>query len=87
MHYLPFIFLSIVTVGLDFPRKPPIIMRQHITDEANARLAFYIPLPAEQAQIPGAPPRPELPDNVVDTPLVRVYNFLRMVFLIGFGYL
>lgn len=77
--------LSILTIGLEFPRKPPVIMKQHITDEANARLAFYLPLPTEQASIPGAPPSPELPENVVDTPLIRVYNFLRMVLFLVLG--
>ena len=54
-------------------------MRQHIANEADGRLAFYLPLPPEQDLPPGVdvPPRPQLPDDVVDAPLVRVFNFLR----------
>ena len=55
-------------------------MKRHIADEADGRLAFYIPLPADQPPPPpGAevPPRPQLPDGLVDAPLVRVFNFLR----------
>jgi mediator of RNA polymerase II transcription subunit 14 len=56
-------------------------MKRHITDEADARLAFFLPIP-DDAVPPGVeiPPRPQLPDGVVDTPLVRVFNFLRMSF-------
>ncbi|KII92020.1 hypothetical protein PLICRDRAFT_103790 [Plicaturopsis crispa FD-325 SS-3] len=76
-----------ITVGGDltgmqeFPREPTGILRRHITDEADARLAFYLPLPADYVQPPGVeiPPRPQLPDGVVDTPLVRVFNFLQMM--------
>lgn len=52
-------------------------MRQHITDEADARLAFYLSLPEDLPPGIEAPPRPKLPDDVVDAPLVRVFNFLR----------
>lgn len=54
-------------------------MKRHITDEADARLAFYLPTPDEPPPLPGIeiPPRPQLPVGVIDTPLVRVYNFLR----------
>lgn len=53
-------------------------MKRHITDEADARLAFYLPLPADTPP-PGVeiPPRPQLPDGVFDAPLIRVFNFLR----------
>lgn len=58
-------------------------MRRHIADEADARLAFYLPPPPpppefanDPAQAP--PERPQLPEGVIDTPLVRVFNFLRM---------
>jgi len=63
----------------EFPRAPAGIMRRHITDEADARLAFYLPLP-DAVQPPGVelPPRPQLPEGVVDAPLIRVFNFLRM---------
>lgn len=51
-------------------------MKRHLTDEADSRLAFYLPMPE---QPPGVelPPRPVLPEGIVDTPLVRLYNFLR----------
>ncbi|KAG6920079.1 hypothetical protein DXG01_010147 [Tephrocybe rancida] len=64
----------------DFPRVPTGIMKRHITDEADARLAFYLPVP-EEAQESSIPPRPMLPPGVIDTPLVRVYNFLQMMSL------
>ena len=53
------------------------MLKRNITDEADARLAFY--LPPDEPPPPGAeaPPRPQLPDGVVDAPLVRVFNFLR----------
>ncbi|TFY60186.1 hypothetical protein EVJ58_g5313 [Rhodofomes roseus] len=65
----------------EFPRKPIGGLKRHITDEADARLAFYLPLPADQALPPEieVPPRPQLPEGVVDAPLVRVFNFLQMM--------
>ncbi|KAA1472975.1 MED14-domain-containing protein [Dentipellis sp. KUC8613] len=65
----------------EFPRKPDGILKRHITDEADARLAFYLPLPQDQPVAPGIepPPRPQLPEGVVDAPLVRLYNFLQMM--------
>lgn len=63
--------------NVEFPRIPSGIIKRHITDEANARLAFYLPMPEVTPPIPDAPPRPQLAPGVVDTPLVRVYNFLR----------
>ncbi|KAJ7874735.1 mediator complex subunit MED14-domain-containing protein [Mycena olivaceomarginata] len=79
----------LITVGGDltdiqnFPRIPTGHMRRHITDEADAQLAFYLPLPADHVPPPGVtfPPRPQLPEGVVDTPLVRVFNFLQMMSL------
>ncbi|KAJ7128933.1 mediator complex subunit MED14-domain-containing protein [Mycena crocata] len=78
----------LITVGgdltgiQDFPRIPAGFMKRHITDEADAQLAFYLPVPADQVP-PGVtlPPRPQLPEGVVDTPLVRVFNFLQMMSL------
>jgi hypothetical protein len=60
-------------------------MKRHIVDEANARLAFYLPLPPEDVPPPGIdiPPRPQLPDGVVDMPLVRLFNFLRTSFCLA----
>lgn len=79
-----FSFLSAAHVIADdvaeFPRKPIGWLKRNITDEADARLAFYLPLPADQPlppELPEAPPRPQLPEGVVDAPLVRVFNFLR----------
>ncbi|EPT02595.1 hypothetical protein FOMPIDRAFT_1035808 [Fomitopsis schrenkii] len=66
----------------EFPRKPIGWLKRNITDEADARLAFYLPLPADQPlspEAPEAPPRPQLPEGVVDAPLVRVFNFLQMM--------
>ncbi|KAJ7072524.1 mediator complex subunit MED14-domain-containing protein [Mycena amicta] len=80
----------LITVGGDltglqeFPRIPTAHMKRHITDEADAQLAYYLPLPEDQpAPAPGVviPPRPKLSDGVVDTPLVRVFNFLQMMSL------
>ncbi|KAI0745059.1 MED14-domain-containing protein [Earliella scabrosa] len=65
----------------EFPRTPSGMLKRNITDEADARLAFY--LPPDEPPPPGAeaPPRPQLPDGVVDAPLVRVFNFLQMMSL------
>lgn len=54
-------------------------MARHITNEADARLAHYLPLLDEPPQLPAAelPPRSRLPEGAIDTPLVRLYNFLR----------
>ncbi|TFK44507.1 mediator complex subunit MED14-domain-containing protein [Crucibulum laeve] len=79
----------LITIGGDvtglqeFPRAPTGIIKRHITDEADARLAFYLPLPEEPAPPAGVeiPSRPHLPEGVVDTPLVRLYNFLQMMSL------
>lgn len=62
-----------------FPRQPQGLLKRHIADEADARLAFYLPIPSDPALPPGVeiPPRPQLPEGVVDAPLVRVFNFLR----------
>lgn len=54
-------------------------MARHITNEADARLAYYLPLPEEPSGVEVLP-RPQLPEGVIDTPLVRLYNFLRMFF-------
>lgn len=65
----------------DFPRRPTDALKQHITEEADSRLAYYLPLPPDPNPIPGfePPPRPQLPPGTVDTPLVRLFNFLRML--------
>ena len=58
----------------EFPRIPAPALRRLITNEADARLTFYL---HEGEPPPGAPPRPTLPENMVDAPLVRLFNFLR----------
>ena len=53
-------------------------MKRLITEEADARLVFYL-RPDEPPPPPGVeiPPRPQLPEGMVDAPLVRVFNFHR----------
>ena len=77
--FIDSIFSLIDSVQPDFPRVPSGVMKRHITDEADMRLAFYLPLPPDEVPPPGIeiPPRPQLPDTVVDAPLVRLFNFLR----------
>ncbi|KAF5386160.1 hypothetical protein D9615_002363 [Tricholomella constricta] len=65
----------------EFPRIPAGVMKRHITDEADARLAFYLPLPEEVQLDSEMPRRPQLPEGVIDTPLVRIFNFLQMMSL------
>jgi hypothetical protein len=71
--------MLIVLFLIEFPRKPTGIIRRHIADEADARLGFYLTLPREQPPPAGEQvgARRRLPGGVVDTPLVRVFNFLR----------
>jgi mediator of RNA polymerase II transcription subunit 14 len=55
------------------------VLKRHITDEADFRMACYVP-PAEPVDLPSGaevPERPKLPEGTVDVPLVRLYNFLR----------
>lgn len=62
------------------------MLKRHITDEADARLGFYLPL--EEKPPEGAlpePKRPQLPEGVVDAPLVRLFNFLRMYCTVQVG--
>lgn len=70
-------YLSGCKLRADFPRQPTGMLNRHITDEANARLRYYIPGLPEPQLPPEAPPKPQLPPNTVDAPLVRVFNFLR----------
>jgi mediator of RNA polymerase II transcription subunit 14 len=51
-------------------------MARYIANEADARLGHYVSL-LEEASSTEIPPRPQLPEGVIDTPLVRLYNFLR----------
>jgi hypothetical protein len=68
-----------VVCNLEFPSEPTGILRRHIADEADLRMACYLPLPdnSESAPNPEDPPRPQLPEGAVDAPLVRLFNFLR----------
>ncbi|KAJ3526719.1 hypothetical protein NMY22_g10058 [Coprinellus aureogranulatus] len=59
----------------EFPKAPTGITKRFITDEADFRLAYYL-LPD-----PETPDARKLPNGVVDTPLVRLYNFLQMMSL------
>ncbi|GJE97389.1 Med14 domain-containing protein [Phanerochaete sordida] len=69
-----------VTGMQDFPRRPSGVLKRHITEEADARLGFYLPQP-ELPPEAIVPERPQLPDGVVDAPLVRLFNFLQMMSL------
>ena len=55
------------------------MLKRHITDEADSRMAYYLPLPASADLPPNTelPERPKPPEGTVDAPLVRLYNFLR----------
>lgn len=74
--------MTALILAAEFPRIPTGIMKRHITDEADNQLAIYLPLTEDQHTLAGVElsPRPQLPSGVVDTPLVRVFNFLRMYF-------
>ncbi|KDR75325.1 hypothetical protein GALMADRAFT_249364 [Galerina marginata CBS 339.88] len=65
----------------EFPRIPTGVIKRHITDEADARLRFYLPPPTPQSPVPEIATRTQLPQGVVDAPLVRLYNFLQMMSL------
>ncbi|THV06734.1 MED14-domain-containing protein [Dendrothele bispora CBS 962.96] len=68
----------------EFPRVPTGFIKRHITDEVDRQLSLFRPEPQPQQPLPpGAelPRKQELPDDVVDTPLVRVFNFLQMMSL------
>lgn len=77
----------LITVGGDltgmqeFPSEPTGVLRRHIADEADLRMARYLPLSdkPEFAPNPEDPPRPQLPEGTVDAPLVRLFNFLQMM--------
>ena len=55
-------------------------MKRFISEEVDRQLGMYIPNPAPQEPLPpGVVPqtKPELPENVADAPLIRLFNFLR----------
>ncbi|KAI9567227.1 mediator complex subunit MED14-domain-containing protein [Boletus coccyginus] len=67
----------------EFPQEPTGVLKRHIVDEADSRMACYLPLP-EPVDLPSgtaAPERPKPPEGTVDAPLVRLYNFLQMMSL------
>lgn len=75
------------TGNREFPQEPTGILKRHIADEADARMACYLPFP-ETAEATSEvlsniekPERPKLPEGTVDAPLVRLYNFLQMMSL------
>lgn len=73
------LYTVVYAVYLEFPSEPTGVLRRHIADEANIRMACYLPLQdtPEFAPNPEDPPRPQLPEGTVDAPLVRLFNFLR----------
>ncbi|KAH7915167.1 mediator complex subunit MED14-domain-containing protein [Hygrophoropsis aurantiaca] len=79
----------LITVGGDvtgtheFPPEPTGMLKRHMADEADSRMAYYLPLPEEPEPIQGieVPPKPQLPEGTVDAPLVRLYNFLQIMSL------
>ncbi|KAH7889201.1 mediator complex subunit MED14-domain-containing protein [Phlebopus sp. FC_14] len=72
-----------MTGRLEFPQEPTGVLKRHIADEADARMAYYLPLPDAAEVPPGTelPERPKLPEGTVDAPLVRLFNFLQMMSL------
>ena len=65
----------------EFPRKPTGVLKDHLTIEADNRLGCYLPMPEPERppdpNLPVPTERPKLPEDVVDAPLVRIYNFFR----------
>ena len=87
-----YLFIISPTFLIAFPRSPTGIIKRYIADEADTRLARYTVIPeAEVAQTqlaePGTHPDPsqvqpqsasqKLPNDAVDAPLMRLYNFMR----------
>ena len=81
LYFLPFHSHVLCSRHTEFPRKPTGVLKEHLATEADNRLGCYLPMPEpEQPPDPNLPPipeRPKLPEDVVDAPLVRIYNFLR----------
>jgi len=65
----------------EFPPKPTGVLKEHLTTEADNRLGCYLSIPEPDEppdpNLPPSPERPRLPEDVIDAPLVRLYNFLR----------
>ncbi|KAI6103423.1 mediator complex subunit MED14-domain-containing protein [Pisolithus sp. B1] len=71
------------TGNREFPQEPTGLQKRHIADEADAKMAYYLPFP-ETADAPSnieKPERPKLPEGTIDAPLVRLYNFLQIMSL------
>ncbi|KAI6128239.1 mediator complex subunit MED14-domain-containing protein [Pisolithus croceorrhizus] len=71
------------TGNRELPQEPTGLLKRHIVNEANARMAYYLPFP-ETTDVPSnieKPERPKLPEGTIDAPLVRLYNFLQMMSL------
>jgi hypothetical protein len=72
---------ALFTLHTEFPRKPIGVLKDHLTIEADNRLGCYLPMPEPEKppdpNLPTPTERPKLPEDVVDAPLVRIYNFLR----------
>lgn len=83
--HVEFLITAGVTGIQEFPRIPTGVMKRYITEEADSRLGFYVPVLEEPLPpgverppgMPGPPAKPVLPEGFVDAPLVRVFNFLR----------
>lgn len=77
-----FAYFSSYNLRTEFPRIPSGILKQHLTNEADSQLGHYLPFSQDLQLPPGVelPPRPQLPEGVIDSPLIRVYNFLRELF-------
>jgi hypothetical protein len=65
---------------IEFPQEPTAVMKGDISEEADVRLAFYLPLPLNGVPPPGVdiPSTPQLPDAVAEAPLIRLFNFLHV---------
>ena len=70
-RWVPMVYRNLTYHFPDFPREPTGITKRYITDEADFRMAYYL------VPDPENPDVRKLPSGVVDTPLVRLYNFLR----------
>lgn len=81
VHSAPFYVVFSIHCCTEFPRKPTGVLKDHLTVEADNRLGCYLQPPEHEQppdpNIPTPAERPKLPEDVVDAPLVRIYNFLR----------
>ncbi|KAF9070889.1 mediator complex subunit MED14-domain-containing protein [Rhodocollybia butyracea] len=70
-----------MNITQEFPRRPTGMMHGFIKEETDRQLEMYTPKPPLEFLPPGVepPPPPKLPEDVVDAPLIRLYNFLQMM--------